>query len=356
MRRSPSPTPTCRRATPRRPRSRARTPTTSCWRSSRASGRSRSSPTCRPTCAPRSRRRSRRSARAWRRRLSGWSTRTTAERSTDSPSTSRWRSIVRSRRSTRSSSAPALPTVPAAGPNRTSTGAVQFLALDPATRKHLELTRAQGQNPRATLLATLDACATSMGSRMLARWILAPLVDAHEIARAARRGVGAALASTRVARRVREILKGAFDLERIAQKVRFRRATPRDLASLRRTLGRASPAAPGGAAGARAAARAHRRLRRDARRSAMRRSSTSRRRSSATAARSGPRPTRSSPSASTLRTDARTKLSELEARERERTGIKNSQGEVREPLRLCHRGQQGVRGHACRPSTSASRL
>jgi DNA mismatch repair protein MutS len=45
----------------------------------------------------------------------------------------------------------------------------QFLALDPATRKHLELTRAQGQNPRATLLATLDACATSMGSRMLAR-------------------------------------------------------------------------------------------------------------------------------------------------------------------------------------------
>ena len=29
----------------------------------------------------------------------------------------------------------------------------QFLSLDPATRKHLELTRAQGQNPRATLLA-----------------------------------------------------------------------------------------------------------------------------------------------------------------------------------------------------------
>ena len=36
----------------------------------------------------------------------------------------------------------------------------EFLVLDPATRKHLELTRAQGANPHATLLATLDLCAT----------------------------------------------------------------------------------------------------------------------------------------------------------------------------------------------------
>jgi DNA mismatch repair protein MutS len=111
----------------------------------------------------------------------------------------------------------------------------QFLALDLATRKNLELTRALGQNPRATLLATLDACATSMGSRMLARWIVAPLVDRDAIT--ARQDAVAALL-TEHARRdsIRETLKGAFDLERIAQKVRFRRATPRDLSSLRRTL------------------------------------------------------------------------------------------------------------------------
>lgn len=110
-----------------------------------------------------------------------------------------------------------------------------FLALDPATRKHLELTRAQGQNPRATLLATLDECATSMGSRMLARWIIAPLVDRDAIVL---RQDGVAVFLDEHARRasVRELLKGCFDLERIAQKVRFRRATPRDLASLRRTL------------------------------------------------------------------------------------------------------------------------
>ena len=111
----------------------------------------------------------------------------------------------------------------------------QFLALDPATRKHLELTRAQGQNPRATLLATLDACATSMGSRMLGRWILAPLVDREAIAKR-QDGVAGLLKEHSRRATIREILRGAFDLERIAQKARFRRATPRDLGSLRRTL------------------------------------------------------------------------------------------------------------------------
>jgi DNA mismatch repair protein MutS len=110
-----------------------------------------------------------------------------------------------------------------------------FLALDPSTRKHLELTKAQGQNPRATLLATLDQCATSMGSRMLARWILAPLVDRAEIF-ARQDGVAVFLHEHARRQSVRELLKGCFDLERIAQKVRFRRANPRDMASLRRTL------------------------------------------------------------------------------------------------------------------------
>ena len=197
----------------------------------------------------------------------------------------------------------------------------QFLALDPATRKHLELTRAQGQNPRATLLATLDACSTSMGSRMLARWILAPLVDAHEIAR--RQDAVSALVAEHARREtVREILKGAFDLERIAQKVRFRRATPRDLASLRRTLGVLRPlrqAAPPVLAPL---------VERIADFGAMLDDLN------ATLVDEPPaqigdggaiRPEADAELAEcvALRTDARSKLSELEARERERTGIKN---------------------------------
>ena len=116
----------------------------------------------------------------------------------------------------------------------------EFLVLDPATRKHLELTRAQGLNPKATLLATLDLCATAMGSRMLNRWILAPLIEPGEIAR--RQDAVAALVAEHERRQsLREVLKGIFDLERIAQKVRFRRASPRDLGSLRRTLAMFGP-------------------------------------------------------------------------------------------------------------------
>lgn len=110
-----------------------------------------------------------------------------------------------------------------------------FLTLDPATRKHLELTKALGENQHATLLATLDCCATAMGSRTLARWILTPLLDSAAIGE--RQDAVAVLLGEHARREsLRELLRGSFDLERIAQRVRFRRATPRDLASLRRTL------------------------------------------------------------------------------------------------------------------------
>jgi len=195
-----------------------------------------------------------------------------------------------------------------------------FLMLDPATRKHLELTRAQGANPHATLLATLDLCATSMGSRMLARWILAPLVDRAAIA--ARQDTIATLLEEHARRQaIRELLKGAFDLERIAQKVRFRRATPRDLASLRRTLGLLRPlrqlASP-------ALAALLERVRdfgdllddlqqtlSDDPPAQLTDGGVIRAQASAELA-----------ECVELRTDARSKLSELEARERERTGIK----------------------------------
>jgi DNA mismatch repair protein MutS len=110
-----------------------------------------------------------------------------------------------------------------------------FLALDPNTRKHLELHRALGSNAKATLLATIDRTRTAMGSRLLARWLSAPLIDAAAIgARADCVGTFVADGSRRSA--IADVLHACFDLERIAQKIRFRRALPRDLGSLRRTL------------------------------------------------------------------------------------------------------------------------
>lgn len=115
-----------------------------------------------------------------------------------------------------------------------------FLALDAQTRKHLELTKALGANPKATLLGTLDRCRSAMGSRMLARWLLAPLVDRSAIV--ARADAVQYLIEDYPRRlRLQELLAGCFDIERIAQKVRLRRATPKDLKSLARTLAHVAP-------------------------------------------------------------------------------------------------------------------
>jgi DNA mismatch repair protein MutS len=102
------------------------------------------------------------------------------------------------------------------------------------------LHRPLGSNPKATLLATIDRTRTAMGSRLLARWLSAPLIAARRSrARRLRRGVR----RRRHYRRARrsEVLHACFDLERIAQKMRFRRALPRDLNSLRRTLALLDP-------------------------------------------------------------------------------------------------------------------
>ena len=115
-----------------------------------------------------------------------------------------------------------------------------FVALDANSRRHLDLTKSQGQNQKATLLATIDRCKTAMGSRMLARWLLAPLLDVTAIATRADR-VEALLNEFPARSALQESLGGTFDLERIAQKVRFRRVLPRDLGSLRRTLALLEP-------------------------------------------------------------------------------------------------------------------
>jgi DNA mismatch repair protein MutS len=195
-----------------------------------------------------------------------------------------------------------------------------FMSLDVATRKHLELVRAEGQNPNATLLATLDRCATSMGSRMLARWIVAPLLDLEVLA-ARQECVEVSMREHARREALRELLKGCFDLERIAQRVRFRRATPRDVGSLRRTLEalqplpRIAPAVLG--------AQFERIANFDDLLDDLRRTLVDD--PPALLGDGGAiRPEADAELAEcvVLRTDARSRLSELEERERERTGIK----------------------------------
>ncbi|TAM58660.1 DNA mismatch repair protein MutS [bacterium] len=115
-----------------------------------------------------------------------------------------------------------------------------FMVIDPASRRNLELTKAIGSNSKATLLAAVDRCRTAMGSRLLARWLLTPLVERERIL--ARQAAVAALVEQYPRRAaLQEQLEGCYDLERLAQRLRVHRAAPRDLAALRRTLALLEP-------------------------------------------------------------------------------------------------------------------
>ena len=111
----------------------------------------------------------------------------------------------------------------------------EFLALDPATRRNLEITSTLGGDPAPTLLSLLDACATAAGSRRLRQWLTQPLADPSRAA--ARHEATAVLvgrADVRAA--VAQRLKRTADVERIASRVALLTARPRDLAGLRDTL------------------------------------------------------------------------------------------------------------------------
>ena len=63
----------------------------------------------------------------------------------------------------------------------------KYMALDISARRNLELTeRMKDKSKRGTLLWVLDKTATSMGGRMLRRWISDPLIDINEINRKTR--------------------------------------------------------------------------------------------------------------------------------------------------------------------------
>src|SRR5439155_13288669 len=56
----------------------------------------------------------------------------------------------------------------------------RFLMLDEVTRRSLEITRTMRDNERAgSLLGAIDRTVTTMGARLLAEWLTAPLLDRH---------------------------------------------------------------------------------------------------------------------------------------------------------------------------------
>ena len=112
----------------------------------------------------------------------------------------------------------------------------EFMVLDEATRRNLELTESiRGSDNRHTLLAVLDDTRTPMGARLLRRRLGQPLLDLTQLD--ARLGAVAALQQQGLARaELLALLKGFGDLERWVNRVVQRIALPRDLLGIRQAL------------------------------------------------------------------------------------------------------------------------
>ena len=109
------------------------------------------------------------------------------------------------------------------------------IAMNAATRRHLELdTRIDGEQ-KHTLLGVLDSTVTPMGGRLLRRWLHRPLRDRGTVGQ--RQQAVAALIDAGAEGDLRELFRGLGDVERILSRIALRSARPRDLSTLRDALG-----------------------------------------------------------------------------------------------------------------------
>ncbi|MBD9436423.1 DNA mismatch repair protein MutS [Pseudoxanthomonas sp. PXM03] len=105
------------------------------------------------------------------------------------------------------------------------------IAMNAATRRHLELdTRVDGDT-RHTLLGVLDSTITPMGGRLLRRWLHRPLRDQRVLGE--RHQAVATLIEHGTDRELRTGFRALGDVERILTRVALRSARPRDLSTLR---------------------------------------------------------------------------------------------------------------------------
>ena len=105
------------------------------------------------------------------------------------------------------------------------------IAMNAATRRHLELdTRVDGDT-RNTLLGVLDTTVTPMGGRLLRRWLHRPLRDRQVLGE--RHHAVQTLIDSGAEADLREGFRSLGDLERILSRIALRSARPRDLSTLR---------------------------------------------------------------------------------------------------------------------------
>ena len=108
-----------------------------------------------------------------------------------------------------------------------------FLLLDGTSLRNLEISRNMREGgKRGSLLAVLDFTVTAMGGRLLRQWLESPLLNLLEIRRR-HDAVGEMVENPRVRSALRESLKSVYDMERILTRIEVGTANARDLTALR---------------------------------------------------------------------------------------------------------------------------
>lgn len=112
-----------------------------------------------------------------------------------------------------------------------------FLLLDPATQRNLELVKNSHTGGSAdTLFGVLDRAVTPMGSRMIKKWLLRPLIKKEGIAQR-QDAIQALMSDHLAAQQCEDLLVAVGDVERIVGRIALQRAHMHDYLALKRALG-----------------------------------------------------------------------------------------------------------------------
>lgn len=112
----------------------------------------------------------------------------------------------------------------------------QYMTMDPFTRRNLELTETvRDRAKKGSLLWLLDETVTSLGSRLLRRWIEKPLLDKERIEERLE-AVDRLYHQLIVREDLRSRLREVYDLERLVARMSYGSANARDLNALKISL------------------------------------------------------------------------------------------------------------------------
>ena len=112
----------------------------------------------------------------------------------------------------------------------------EFMTLDSSTRRNLELNETLHRERKGSLLGILDHAVTPMGKRMMHQWVSQPLLNVEKIQHR-QAGVQHFFDDGMKRAEMRNVLKPLADLERLVNRVMSGQALPRDLVAMRDTLG-----------------------------------------------------------------------------------------------------------------------